>query len=66
MKNVQVTKLEDGFFEVKLLHLDIITYGKDNDKDVKVAVDEALTLIKMIFKKHKCEESEKKLELFLG
>jgi len=64
MKNVIVTKLDDGVLEVKLLILNITTYAKDAE-DVAVAVDEALESLKIQAHNTGCVETCKLIRLFL-
>ncbi len=64
MKNVIVTKLDDGFLEVKLSILNITTYAK-NENDVKVAVNEAIECLKIQAQKEGCVETINLIKLFL-
>jgi hypothetical protein len=64
MKNVIVTKLDDGVLEVKIEMLNITTYAKDAE-DVAVAVDEAVESLKIHAQREGCLETFQLIKHFL-
>lgn len=64
MKNVIVTKLDDGVLEVKIEILNITTYAKDAE-DVAVAVDEAIESLKLQAKREGCLETFQLIKHYL-
>lgn len=64
MKNVIVTKLDDGVFEVKIEMLNITTYAKDVE-DVAVAVDEAIESLKIQAQREGCIETIQLIKHYL-
>jgi hypothetical protein len=64
MKNVIVTKLDDGVLEVKIHMLNITTYAKDAE-DVAVAVDEAIESLKIQAQREGCLETFQLIKHFL-
>jgi hypothetical protein len=64
MKNVIVTKLDDGVLEVKIHMLNITTYAKDAE-DVAVAVDEAVESLKIHVQREGCLETFQLIKHFL-
>jgi hypothetical protein len=64
MKNVIVTKLDDGVLEVKIHMLNITTYAKDAE-DVAVAVDEAIESLKIQAQREGCLETIQLIKHYL-